>query len=90
MQVRCRCREDGRELGREIAEAVQQLLVSMRVLSGWLVCRSYLSQVDVMGATEADMGEFLWRANILRMRPHDAPHDAFVFSQNNNVVKGTL
>jgi len=62
----------------------------MRVLSGWLVCRSYLSQVDVMGATEADMGEFLWRANILRMRPHDAPHDAFVFSQNNNVVKGTL
>jgi len=77
-------------LGREIAEAVQQLLVSMRVLSGWLVCRSYLSQVDVMGATEADMGEFLWRANILRMRPHDAPHDAFVFSQNNNVVKGTL
>lgn len=77
-------------MGREIAEAVQQLLVSMRVLSGWLVCRSYLSQVDVMGATEADMGEFLWRANILRMRPHDAPHDAFVFSQNNNVVKGTL
>jgi hypothetical protein len=56
----------------EIAEAVQQLPISMRVR---FVCRSYLSQVDVMGATEADMGEFLWRAYVLRMRPHNAPHD---------------
>lgn len=45
------------------------------------VCRSYLSQVDAKGATETDMGEFLWRAFVLvRKRPHNAPRAASLFS----------
>ena len=55
----------------EMAGAVRQLLISMRVR---FVCRSYRSQVDVMGATKADMGEFLWRAFVESGRTiHRAP-----------------
>lgn len=45
------------------------------------VCRSYLSQGDAVGATETDMGRFLWRVFVLvRKRPHNALRAASLFS----------
>lgn len=50
-------------------------------VSRLFACRSCLSQVDVVGATETDMDGFLRRALVLaRMRPHNAPRAASLFS----------
>ena len=46
-----------------------------------VVCRSYLSQGDALGATETDMGEFLSvRSLLVRERPHNAPRAASLLS----------
>jgi hypothetical protein len=56
------------------------------------VCRSYLWRVDTVSAPEPDMGGFLWRALVacLKAAAQCTAHRLFVFSQNNDVVKGSL
>ena len=56
------------------------------------VCRSYLSRIDTVRAPETDMGGFLWRAFVACSNAvaQCTARRLFVFSQNNDVVKGTL